>query len=448
MASSATLCVLSSATGHVTPEGVNQMRRLPAYARWAVAIVALVVVALCAGAVRAAPPPANVYVDAAGLCKGKVPCYTTIQAGIDAAVPGNVVQIYRGTYHEHVLLATAITLRGDGNPVVTGDGSGDVITVTAVGATLTKLTVQNGAVGVRMLGDWVGAASGNMLLDLKISGCESGILFSGWAHGNTVQDTDVTGSSLFAINVGDSGNSGNQFLHLKLHKNPGKGLNAYSGSDGLVLRDSSIEKNGNGGVQIGWSGGWTIEHNEIVDNVGMGVLTDTVWSGAITHNYIARNSQAGVGEAGYVSTVTTRDNRIESNAWSGVYFQIGSSNVVQHNMLVGNGRYGVEIPYHSYGNNYNSVTGNYIFKAAGSLGDAFDDAGLNTWDGNYYSGNLPWVAPFLIPGLAATTDTTPLMQSALPKPATKADCRKDGWWLLTNGTAPFANEGKCVAFAR
>jgi hypothetical protein len=39
-------------------------------------------------------------------------------------------------------------------------------------------------------------------------------------------------------------------------------------------------------------------------------------------------------------------------------------------------------------------------------------------------------------------------QSALPKPATKAECRKDGWWLLTNGTSPFANEGKCVAFAR
>ena len=212
------------------------MRRLPAYARWAVGIVTLVVVALCAGAALAPPPPpANVYVDAAGLCKGKVPCYTTIQAGVDAAVPGDVVLVSRGTYHEHVLVAKAITLLGDSKSgaVIDGDGTGTVVTLAESGATLSQLAVKHGLVGVNVSG-----SSGNTLSDLKVSDCDNGavppaerlgrgIFFSGSASGNIVQDTEVTGSGLYAIDVGDQLNENNQFLRLKLHKNPGKGFNAY-----------------------------------------------------------------------------------------------------------------------------------------------------------------------------------------------------------------------------
>jgi len=266
-----------------------------------------------------------------------------------------------------------------------------------------------------------------------------------------VTGTDVGRARRFAIDVGDQNDSGNRFLRLKLHDSA-KGFNAYRGSDGLVLEDSSIRRVAPGpGVVIGWSDGWTIAGNVIAGNA-TGVLTDSVRSGSIEHNRIAGNAGNGLEEAGIVSTVNTHDNRIEGNGRSGIALCIATrNNRVRHNMVVGNARYGVEICAHpsaAHFNVGNLVGGNYLFAGAGALGDALNDQGPNTWAGNYYSRNFPWSSPFAIPGAAAATDASPLTAAGLPTPATKADCRGRGWWLLTDGALPLESENACLSLAR
>ena len=46
--------------------------------------------------------PATLYVDAAGTCSGNTPCYTTIQAAINAASDNDTILVYPGTYDPQI----------------------------------------------------------------------------------------------------------------------------------------------------------------------------------------------------------------------------------------------------------------------------------------------------------------------------------------------------------
>lgn len=54
------------------------------------------------------------YVDGSGACGGSTPCYTTIQAAINAATNGETVTVYPGTYTENVTISKSITLVSTG----------------------------------------------------------------------------------------------------------------------------------------------------------------------------------------------------------------------------------------------------------------------------------------------------------------------------------------------
>ena len=67
----------------------------------------------------------NSYVDPAGSCGGNTPCYTTIQAAVNAASTGTTIKIVQGDYNENVLLSTSkqITLSGGWNTSYTTQSS-------------------------------------------------------------------------------------------------------------------------------------------------------------------------------------------------------------------------------------------------------------------------------------------------------------------------------------
>lgn len=409
--------------------------------RVAAALTALVT--LTNAGAQAAPGP-RAYVDPAGKCHGRAPCYGSIQVAVDRSPSGSLVLVSSGTYRERVVVNKALTLRGRGATIAGGRG-GTVLTLTGNGATIAKLSLTGGDVGVRLRG-----ASANRLLDLRVAHTRTGIFFSGQSRKNLVRDTEVSRARRFAIDVGDQDDSGNRFLRLFLHDSA-TGFNAYRGSDNLLLEGSTIRRIAPGpGVVVGWSEGWRVEDNEIVGNA-TGVLTDTVESGTIVRNFIAHNTSNGIEEAGLLSTVTTHSNRIEGNGRSGIALCIAArGNDVRGNVIADNARYGIEICAHpspAYFNVGNTVGGNYLFAGA-ALGDAADDQGSNSWLGNYYSRDYPWKAPFAIPGAAGAQDPSPLTVGDLPRPASPGACEGHGWWLLTDGTAPFESREACMGLAQ
>src|SRR6185436_137581 len=64
-------------------------------------LIALTMTAALVGASSGSPAmAANLYVDGAGACAGNSPCFTTIQAAINAAAAGDTINVYAGTYAE------------------------------------------------------------------------------------------------------------------------------------------------------------------------------------------------------------------------------------------------------------------------------------------------------------------------------------------------------------
>ncbi len=64
----------------------------------------------------------------------------SIQTAINAASPGQIVEVQNGTYHERVNVTKQLTLKGVGEPVVDAGGKGSAITISANGSTLLGFT--------------------------------------------------------------------------------------------------------------------------------------------------------------------------------------------------------------------------------------------------------------------------------------------------------------------
>jgi len=88
----------------------------------------------------------GVYVNADGLCGGMGPCYSTIQAGVDAVPVGGTVNVAPGTYNESVTIFKAMTLSGAGSDTTTISGSGmSVITINSDDVSIKGFTITNGS---------------------------------------------------------------------------------------------------------------------------------------------------------------------------------------------------------------------------------------------------------------------------------------------------------------
>ena len=83
----------------------------------------------------------NTYVSKDGTCGGKSPCYTAIQAAIDAATTGAVIMVAQGTYAESTTLdkPKSLTIQG---------GWDSTFTTQSSNTTIPSLTISNGTLTV------------------------------------------------------------------------------------------------------------------------------------------------------------------------------------------------------------------------------------------------------------------------------------------------------------
>lgn len=294
--------------------------------------------------------------EAATLVVGQNCEYQSIQAAVDAALPGDEIEIQSGTYYEHLNLTKPLRLigidSGQGRPVVDAGGQGSPIALKSDGTTVDGLII-------------------------KGSGAkEPGIAVL--SSGNTISNNEICHQGKDGLLLQRSSNNliaGN--------------LLAYNGRNGIylqqcnnnILSDNTASYNSNAGIVLEESSSNRLERNAASKNKD-GILLDRSGNNLLQQNLLMSNSRDGIAlqeshanrliknNASYdyngVRLTNSAENRLQENFagfchQNGIRLVSSSGNVLWQNVLQSNGR------------------------------DAYDDENDNLWydseqrAGNYYS---------------------------------------------------------------
>lgn len=389
-----------------------------------------------AAALLAAPADADdICVD-----PGKAGCEDTVQAGVDAASPGDVVEIAKGTYAESVVIATeGITLEGDGiddtiirTPATEGS-TGILVTDGADNVTIADLTVRTelgpgiligeGSDGVRVekvevtdvgagaciLSDGddtaieksrIGACNGPCVLidgddslvsKTEVAGCASNaVLVAG--DGATIEKSELMRAGAGACLLVDGDNS--TVTDTEISVCNGQGI--LCAGDGVLIDDNEIWATASDGILLscpegGCSAG-QVFRNQIRDAGGLGISVfgdpGAPNGVAIEKNAIQYAAREGVGVTG--DGVTLVKNRVgSSGAGSGDCFSLlGDDLVAEKNRAkgcAGNG-FGMAGDTGSYTRNQARNSAASGFDLQGEEEDDGFSVG-NLLDGNKAKGN-------------------------------------------------------------
>ena len=299
--------------------------------------------------------------------------YWNIQDAINNATDGDTIQVWYGTYNEHIVINKSLIVEsrdGTSRTFIDGLGTGVVVNITADDVTFEGFSVQNGEIGIKLTGN------NSVINDNVIINIVSG----------------VTGSSSSGRHAGAGGNSYGVYLYSGTNNSISSNIisNVTSGTGGTNTYD------GYSGYGYGGTGGYsygiclnTGTNNHISSNIISSVTGGT--GGSATGRYWAVGPNirfprgiGGTGGNGYgVYINSTDDNTLFNNSVSGVYNGAGGYGNVESGSA-GNG-YGIAAVSAT---NRNIIYHNNFENA--DTQDGYDSGGNNAWDGGPTIGGNYW----------------------------------------------------------
>ena len=181
--------------------------------------------------------------------------YTSIQAAIDAAQDGDVIEVQSGIYYENVDINKPLTLRGLGMPTVDAGGKVSAIDLSADGITLEGFVATNGNTGIgitsdyniirgnnahanRFYGIFLYESSNNNIEGNNVScNYDDGIGLDKRSNNNTIKGNDASYNYCDGISLKKSGN--NSLEGNRINYNEGRGVKLYSSSNNNIRLSAS-----------------------------------------------------------------------------------------------------------------------------------------------------------------------------------------------------------------
>ena len=383
---------------------------------------------------------ATSYVNPDGVCGGNSPCFTTIQAAINAASPGDTINVADGFYDESVNINKTLTLHGgqSGVDARTRSGAESVINhacspvqITADNVILDGFTVQGSTqadpctiVGIWMNPGFSSTQGGAQILNNIVQNNISGIEF------------DNTGTIPAKV----------QFNLIRNNNNAGpgsgNGIETNFGLANATIDNNKFVGQTNSSILLLFGASpITISNNTLDAGIAM-FLSSGI---SITGNTSFGNTVDGTIYLGGAVSGVTLTNNVLKNGIEGIVsedlYSVGAnSSVTAHNnCITGNSTNGLRVAHLSYtgGPLSFNATGNWWNAASGPK---YNGAGPGTGDNIADPDGVVAYIPFL-----TSTAGTPCAPPPIGPPTTANQCKNDGWKTF-NTPRTFKNQGDCIQY--
>ncbi|MCX6677077.1 MAG: right-handed parallel beta-helix repeat-containing protein [Methanothrix sp.] len=241
----------------------------------------------------------------------------SIQSAIDAANPGQIIEVQNGTFNERINVTKPLTLKGVGKPIIDAGGIGSAITISANGSTLLGFTATGSGkdandAGIRVL------SNGNIIKDnAAIKNNNYGIILY-----------HVDKNTVFLNTVTENKNGG----ILLIHSNNNQVWGNYAGMNW-------------NGISMQTSRGNTINANNLTGNK-MGINISNI---NLSDSIIAKGKAVSIK---YVSSSQSTTYNIDKNSTS----SSPGANLLYQNYLQDNDQNAFDDGYNQWDND---LTGNH-----------------------------------------------------------------------------------------
>jgi hypothetical protein len=380
------------------------------------------------------------YVNPDGVCGGNSPCYTTIQAAIDASISGDTIKVADATYNESVNINKSLTLQGAQAGVDARNRSGaesvinnscSPVQITADNVTLDGFTVQGSTqsdpctiAGIWMNPGAVGGGNGAQILNNIVQNNIAGIEF------------DNSGAMPAKV----------QFNLIRSNNNPGPGSGNGIETD-FGLMNATIDSNkfigqtSSSFIVMGGTStsGVTVSNNTLDAGIALFACSGITITG---NSSIGNTVDGTIYFGGGVSGVTVSSN-VLNNGVEGVVsedpYSIGANSSVTvspNNCIAGNSTNGLRVAHSSY-TGVLSAMNNWWGAASGPN---YNGTGPGTGDKITDPDHVVTFSPFL------TSKTgTPCAPPPIGPPTNANQC-KNGGWQTFNTPRSFKNQGDCIQY--